>query len=356
MLPEKNDNVHLMLLQILRWTKVEEWTAALLTAAFQNIISEVFQPYGQTVIVASYDKGELAVLLWKSEREIAESGMEQQFNFLLSVCRQYFNCIAAVYTAECSAVDIPERWREVISMRDNNVARQEKVFMFEKHKSEIKYSFRLPEISRWTSILKGEYPQTVEDEALRYLDDIVRAEKLDARVLREFYQDYLHAFHIALGEDDSFWRETLNDQKNYEIYYNGARSVDDMKALVSLTVGYLTSKTSPPEKELLDKINDYIDKNLEYEINRSDLAAHVYLNPDYLNRIFKQMTGNSLKEYIIIKKMEAAKSLLLTTNLPIGIVAAKVGYGHLSHFSTAYKKMFSESPLKTRQQIKKVKL
>ncbi len=46
--------------------------------------------------------------------------------------------------------------------------------------------------------------------------------------------------------------------------------------------------------------------------------------------------------------MQEAQSLLCTTNLPISLIAAKVGYTNFGHFSTSYKKFYHKTPQEER--------
>jgi len=92
----------------------------------------------------------------------------------------------------------------------------------------------------------------------------------------------------------------------------------------------------------------YIAEHLENELRREELAEAVHLNPDYMARLFKKETGMNLKDYIIQQKMQEAQSLLCTTNLPISLIAAKVGYTNFGHFSTSYKKFYHKTPQEER--------
>ena len=74
-----------------------------------------------------------------------------------------------------------------------------------------------------------------------------------------------------------------------------------------------------------------------------------HLSPDYLTRIFKRETGQTLKEYVVRQKLQEAQSLLRTTSLPISLIAAKVGYSNFSHFSNSYRKAYGRSPQEERQ-------
>lgn len=92
--------------------------------------------------------------------------------------------------------------------------------------------------------------------------------------------------------------------------------------------------------QLVSQIREYVKKHLDQPLTCFAIAETLFMNPNYLSRIFKQQTGISLKEYITKKKMEKNRILIQTTNLPISIIAAKVGFDNFSHFSQVYKKVY----------------
>lgn len=80
----------------------------------------------------------------------------------------------------------------------------------------------------------------------------------------------------------------------------------------------------------------------------SSILSEFLKNLVALHRLFKKETGMNLKDYIIQQKMQEAQSLLCTTNLPISLIAAKVGYTNFGHFSTSYKKFYHKTPQEER--------
>nr|WP_276316074.1 helix-turn-helix transcriptional regulator [Paenibacillus lignilyticus] len=101
-------------------------------------------------------------------------------------------------------------------------------------------------------------------------------------------------------------------------------------------------------KNQVDLIIQYIRDHIDQDIRRTDIAREVYLNPNYLSRLFKSETGTSLKEFIVTEKMKLAQAMLKSTKLPISIIAMKVGYANFSHFSQVYKKTYNVTPAEDR--------
>lgn len=93
----------------------------------------------------------------------------------------------------------------------------------------------------------------------------------------------------------------------------------------------------------------YIAKNLNKNISRRSVAEQVHLNEEYFSRLFRQQTGLTFKDYVLVEKMNAAKKLLRDSKLSISIIASKVGYDNFSHFSKMFKKLTNQTPQEYRK-------
>lgn len=97
--------------------------------------------------------------------------------------------------------------------------------------------------------------------------------------------------------------------------------------------------------DLVADAQAYIMENLCSEtLSVNEVAAHLYLTPIYMSRIFKQEKGISMSQFIIQEKMVLARRLLAESGLNANAVAIKVGYPSYPHFSTMFKKHFGYSP------------
>lgn len=108
-----------------------------------------------------------------------------------------------------------------------------------------------------------------------------------------------------------------------------------------------TAIYSSDKKALVEDIKKYIDDHLSEPISNQILSKIFGLVPSYISTIFKSHTDIILSEYIINKRMEKAKQLLLSdNNLLAKDVARLVGYNDPLYFSKVFKKRTGSYPSK----------
>ena len=73
-------------------------------------------------------------------------------------------------------------------------------------------------------------------------------------------------------------------------------------------------------------------------------AARLELSVPYFNDLLKLETGKTLDEYFQLKRLEAAKSMLLKTGNTPFAVARQLGYSNVQYFSLLFKKIVGIAP------------
>jgi AraC-like DNA-binding protein len=88
----------------------------------------------------------------------------------------------------------------------------------------------------------------------------------------------------------------------------------------------------------------FIQKNLTRQISVDQLAEMSFTSRDHFSRVFKSITGIPPGEYIIRKRLEKAKMLLLTTNESLAGIIAQTGFRTTAYFCRIFKKYTSFTP------------
>ncbi|MBR5739446.1 MAG: helix-turn-helix domain-containing protein, partial [Lachnospiraceae bacterium] len=81
-------------------------------------------------------------------------------------------------------------------------------------------------------------------------------------------------------------------------------------------------ETGRDEKNVTDRILAYVEDHLGEAITNEAIGKELFYNPNYLNRVLLQKTGMTLHQYVLERRLQSAKTLLFTTDRPIGDIAA----------------------------------
>lgn len=117
------------------------------------------------------------------------------------------------------------------------------------------------------------------------------------------------------------------------------------------TIKVETVKTEKYKK--ISEIAQYITVNYQQDISLSDISRDFYISKCYLSRIFKEVTGFTVNEYINIIRVKNAQHLLEHTEHNITEIAELAGYDSITYFEKMFKKYLEITPLKYRKKFTK---
>lgn len=97
------------------------------------------------------------------------------------------------------------------------------------------------------------------------------------------------------------------------------------------------------------KILNYIDRNIKRGISLDKAAEYVNMSACYFSKFFKKITGENFITYVTDSKIEAAKKMLLDTDMPVINIAYELSYSETNYFSKAFKKKVGVTPTEYRE-------
>jgi YesN/AraC family two-component response regulator len=95
---------------------------------------------------------------------------------------------------------------------------------------------------------------------------------------------------------------------------------------------------------IVEKIIEHLQTNYFQTLNLQQLSMLFFLSPNYISRLFKEYTGQTLTDYMQSKRIEEACRLLKETDKKIVTIAEEVGYKDLKHFQQVFKKITGTTP------------
>jgi len=123
------------------------------------------------------------------------------------------------------------------------------------------------------------------------------------------------------------------------------------KPLFEALLGELRRLCAVPRDPWIEVILAFIRKNLTHPFTLDELARHGKMSKFAFVRKFKRLCGRTPMEELRLIRLDRARSLLLTTNLPVKAIAPAVGIGDEYQLSRLFRSHFNLSPrdLRTRR-------
>jgi AraC-like DNA-binding protein len=98
-------------------------------------------------------------------------------------------------------------------------------------------------------------------------------------------------------------------------------------------------------------VSEYIQKNLQENINIKTLSKLAYMSEPHFFRCFKQEFGVTPVEFILEMRIKAARKMLQTTDLNLKEISFSCGFNSLNYFLKVFKRYTGHTPAQYRKSL-----
>lgn len=105
----------------------------------------------------------------------------------------------------------------------------------------------------------------------------------------------------------------------------------------------------PLPKWKLRRVDAHVNDNIGERISLAELAGVAGLSEMHFAAQFKLATGQRPHDYVMHRRIQHARQMMIETNEPIVQVALAVGFQTQAHFTTAFKRVVGMTPYRWRQ-------
>ena len=178
--------------------------------------------------------------------------------------------------------------------------------------------------------------------------------------LVRFFHQHFGVYHLTPGQQEQFMdlyylfkQECREKEHNYKQAVELAVTSYFLRLTRELDYQAQEGPLGPDigKYRHVYEIADYLSEHCEETLSLDDLAARFFLSKYYACRVFKEVTGYTISEYINIHRIQKAKRYLEETDLSVARIADLVGYGTMTHFEKTFKTYMTVSPLKYRKTL-----
>ena len=278
---------------------------------------------------------------WEDSRGILQRLGEEYIGQIERVMHSKVSCYIG---GEKNLAGITLEARAVIHMQEDDVLGIQKVkFLADYEEKEIPYVE--PAFRAWEELfLQGETDRLLTEISL-YEKSLGISGDCNANTLKLFLGDFQQMLYSALHKKNISLNRLMKEPE-FADYRDALRSLHHCRKYTESAVRKVSQyiRFINQEKTVVDTIKDYIEEHLDEDLTREDFAALVFLNADYLAKLFKQETGFSIGSYLTERKMAKARQLLASTVRPVNQIAMEAGYTNFSYFTKLFRKNTGMTP------------
>ena len=131
----------------------------------------------------------------------------------------------------------------------------------------------------------------------------------------------------------------------------GKQLVTTLLEFIYLQMSVKESFTSVAHKEVVEHIKQFIKANYFRKISINEVTQATGFSSDHASRIFKQITGVRLVEFIARFRVDKARELMLEPDLSLEEIGLMVGFDTQVYFSQTVKKLEGITPFALRTSL-----
>lgn len=316
--------------------------------AFSQLVSEILLNSFQHNRIFTFGQGTTFSAVAISEPFQDQNELYFRCEKIRDLYQRYFHGTSTAYIGRpCAIGDIAQEGHTLESLDRKNVANRGQV-LFEKQipsGGEKKLSSLDQEkLFQWME--KGGKKETFV-YLKEHLEKIKRLGQLDREVLQKVQQELIQIVYTFLGQKKLQANSLFADEESITLRDNALQSLYDMIKWQNSLIGKAMDAAEEIEtnKTMIQRAVDFINAHYCEDITRKEVAASIFLTPEYLAKLFKKEMGVTVKDYINSRRIEKAKTLLLQKQSKVSEVAAQVGLDNFSYFSTIFKKFTGMTPV-----------
>jgi AraC-like DNA-binding protein len=146
-----------------------------------------------------------------------------------------------------------------------------------------------------------------------------------------------------------FTNNIIKEVAGKQYYYNEVIKSNTLQLLFLILrmvneQGVHIQGNKPWKEYIALQVRQFVEKNYSNTIRLNDVSQELCISPNYLNSIFKSVTGKTIIQFIDEYRIDKAKQLLKDNSYNINDISEQLGYYDQYHFSKIFKKSTGFSP------------
>ncbi len=315
---------------------------------FQNLAKEII--YGDVSIpyvVENKLPPYYILMMPVPEKSGDREKIKKRCERLITISQEYLNIHIS---CAVSTSDYPEKFGKIKDDMDRLFLRegmnQGKVILMNDECSHQRMEEESFQIDAASKMLEERKKTELLTLLLNHLQQLESKGKLNAIYMQAVHHSIMQLFYGFLLENNIQAYELFKNETFLELNEKAEYSIRNLVRYCSYLYDttYEQIEFLKQEDSVVARIKKYIEQHYKENISREEIAASIFITPNYLSKIFHEKAGITLREYINICRIEEAKRLMTTTDYSVTEIALMTGFENISYFSTVFKRYSGETP------------
>lgn len=342
--------------QVRRWHKeLSERDQQIMEYALRNALEESIMEHKPGAAVIPVQNGSLLTVI-PVEGSFAVSEIRAGCDEFIQNANRYFYCDINCYIGKLVALhEMVPMLRSLQRLDQDNITEINQTLVLG-YVRKCEGKTRQAPLNEWAEWMKQGVRDKLAVQVSQYLDSWTSdGSSVDAQTVHSFYQDFLQMIFFVLQskglQANHVFAQNLLTERPAAVLRSLSSLQEWVRYVLEVAMNHIHS--TEENMSVVEKAKRFItDRIGQQDLSREDIASHVFLNPDYLTRVFKKETGISLSDFLQQRRIEYAKELLVNTDQSVSDIALASGYSNLSYFSTIFKKATAFNPVDYRRRAR----
>jgi two-component system response regulator YesN len=290
---------------------------------------------------------------------LGRGGMDQQQVFQLG--QQLLDEVNSELQMQCtiglgrvcsSILDLPQAYEDALeALKYRILYGNGYVISIDDIRIDNKTGFHYPKQKE--ELLLGHLKTARTEEALQVFDEFVseinvHKNKLHYNQIQPLFMQLLTGFINAYSQLGADMRSVLGEETDPYRELLDQDSMDKIgrwfHRLIHLTTAYIEREMNAKGNQHISRVLEMIERDYSLDMSLNSVAEQLNLNPAYISRLFKQITGELFVEYLKKVRIERSKELLLRSDMKINEIGKQVGYSNSYYFIKVFKDVMGLTP------------
>lgn len=319
----------------------DSWENSLLSFSILNVGTEMFLELSSYSIIFEAENNRFVAIYFQ------DYAMPEDFKKvcekLVAYCNDCFACtLVGSIRTNVSFDELIKAYKALAEINDNNVMAKAIIYEEKEIRKERIYPMNSSGFTWSTLLEQGKYNE-LRTLLLNEMNEAVSKNQMN-RMTLDYYLDNIHKMLCSYIANTKNSKNLLNEEMVLQLQDAASKSIVDASEYITYVCGRLIEENQVGDKSIIEKAKEYIEMHMDEELFRDEIAEHVHVSSDYLTRLFKKEENISLHKYIVDRRIQLSKELLVSTNLSIGDIAMRIGYGNSAAFTAVFRKATAMTP------------